>query len=537
MAAERHKRHYKTSTLLYVTLMSMGSVAYAYNAGVIATTLGQPSFITYMALDTRPNASDILGATGSLYYAGGFFGSFFSTWIADRWGRKAAILVALIIVLVSAALCAGSVNIAMFIAFRTTGGFGGIMLSKTVPLWISECAPPEVRGAMSQFHGSAVDLGYLLASYVGVGFFYHVNEAGNNAWRGPQAIGILFCLPLIVGLWWVPESPRYLLMKGQVDKATEIVRFLHSKSDDTEHRYADMELYQMQRQIEVDRNLDASWLEMLRKPSYRKRFFMAIFVVFSLQATGSQVLTIYATFLFASLGFDPEKQLLLQAGLFAMMWPIATLAITYVEKFPRNKLIATGMACMTATLCVYTALWSEYLGTDNSAGQAAAVAMTFLFFAAYCASVEGPFYYYIAELFPTHLRAKGMTLQASTFCWTSIMWAQSAPRAIQAIGWHFFLIFIILSAIGTVVIFYFCPNTQGKSLEEIAAFFGDEDLVVVYQNDIHVDPVTNEISDDKSDPQKVNIVEDEDSRNPSLRPIVSELTGLARIRGYLPKEK
>jgi sugar porter (SP) family MFS transporter len=479
-------RHFRASMVFIVILMAFGSVAYAYSGGVIATTLGQPSFISYMGLDKSSNATALLGATGSLYYAGGFFGSLFSNWMADRYGRKPAILVGLIIVLLSAALCAGSVHIAMFIVFRLTSGFGALMLSMTVPLWISECVPPEVRGAFSQLHGSAVDLGYLLAGYIGVGFFFHVPD-GHNAWRGPQALGCLFCLPLLVGLWFVPESPRFLLMKGREEEATNVVRRFHSGPGDTEHQFANMELIQMRKQIELDRTLPSSWMDIFKRPSYRKRLLMAIYLVFSIQATGSQVLTIYATTIFKNLGYSPAKQLLLQAGLFAMNWPLATICIFYTEKFRRPTLITAGMVGMTITLVCYTALIANFLNSENKSGQIAATAMVYIFFACYAAAVEGPFYYYTAEMFPTHLRAKGMALQATTFCWTSILWAQSGPTAIANIGWRYFIIFIVLTATGGAVIYFYFPDTRGKSLEEITALFGDDDLVVLYQRDIHLD--------------------------------------------------
>lgn len=479
------RRPIRGSTVLVVIMMTFGSVAYAYSGGVIATTFGQPSFISYMGLDKSSNASAILGATSSLYYVGGFFGSFFSNWMADRYGRKPAILVGLIIVLLSAALCAGSVHIAMFIVFRLTSGFGAITLSMIVPLWISECVPPEVRGAFSQLHGSAVELGYLLSSYIGVGFYFHVPD-GDNAWRGPHALGCLFCLPLLAGLWFVPESPRFLLMKGREEEAEKVVRQFHSVADDTEHQFVDTEMFQMRKQIELDRTLPSSWMDIFKRPSYRKRLVMAIYLTFSIQATGSQVMAIYATTIFKNLGYSTAKQLLLQAGIFAMSWPLSTVCVFYTEKFRRPTLVAIGLAGITAVLASYMGLTATYIDSANRSGQIAATAMVFIFFACYASSIEGPFYYYVSEMFPTHLRAKGMALQASTFCWTSILWAQSGPTAIATIGWRYFVIFAVLSATSSAVIYFYFPDTRGKSLEEIAALFGDDDQIVGHQRDILV---------------------------------------------------
>ncbi|EXJ89882.1 hypothetical protein A1O3_02949 [Capronia epimyces CBS 606.96] len=483
--SQHKKRHFRLSIILFNILMCFGSLSFAYSGAVIGTTLGQPSFYEYMELDKMADESGVIGATTSMYYVGGFFGAFFSHWVGDRYGRRIAIFGGALIVLLSAALCAGSVHIAMFIVFRLWSGFGAIMLSTSVPLWIMECAPPEVRGAFAQMHAVGVNLGFVLANYVGVGFFLHVNT--NGSWRGPQAIGCIPCIPLMIAIWWIPESPRYLLLKDRTEEAWSIIKRLHSTPNDTTHEFARREMYQMRKQLEIDRALPSSWLEMWRRPSYRKRMAMAIFLGFSIQACGSQIIAIYGTTLYKNLGFSSEKQLLFQAGTFAVNLPFTTSCVFYTEKFRRPTLISFGLVLLVGILSCYTGLTATYIGTDNRAGQSAAVAMIWIFLATYSATVEGPFYYYSSEFFPTHLRAKGMTLQATTFCWTSILWAQSAPTAIDNIGWHFFLIFIILATFGAAVIYFYYPDTRGKTLEEIAALFGDDDLVAVYQRDIHLD--------------------------------------------------
>ncbi|OQV04953.1 hypothetical protein CLAIMM_09763 [Cladophialophora immunda] len=486
------KRHFRLSTVLIVLLMCFGSVSFAYAGGVIATTLGQPSFYGYMDLATSSNEEAIIGATSSVFYVGGFLGSIFSNWVGDRFGRKKAIFVGAVLVLLSAALCAGSVHIAMFIVFRFTGGWGAFMLAMSVPLWILESVPPEVRGAFAQLHGVAVNVGYLLSSYVGVGFYVNIHSP-LGAWRGPQAIGCIPCIPVLLGIWFVPESPRYLLMKGRDQEAWDIVCRFHSTTNDANHEYAKIEMFQMRRQVELDRTLPASWLEMMRRSPYWKRMLMAIFLGFALQSAGSQTIAIYATTLFKNLGFSTEKQLYLQAGMFAVNLPFTSSCVFYTERFRRQTLITFGLGLLIVALSCYTALTATYLNSGSKSGQIGAVAMIYFFLAAYSGTVEGPFYYYSSEFFPTHLRAKGMTLQATTAAWTSILWAQASPTAIENIGWRYFLIFIALTTCCALFIYFYYPDTRGKSLEEIAALFGDDDLVVVYRRDIHLEIVNDQV--------------------------------------------
>lgn len=102
----------------------MGSLTYGYSSSIISTTLGQPSFLAYFELDTRPNSTQLQGAINGLFQAGGLFGSLSCIGSADRLGRKKSILVACLVTIVGGALQAGSVHIAMYLVFRFVTGLG-----------------------------------------------------------------------------------------------------------------------------------------------------------------------------------------------------------------------------------------------------------------------------------------------------------------------------------------------------------------------------------------------------------------------------
>lgn len=114
--------------------MALGSLSYGYASSIIATTLGQPTFLSYFALDTRPNANDLMGAINGLFQAGGFLGTLGCYAIADHFGRRKAILVAALISTIGGALQAGSVDIGMFIAMRFLTGVGiGMLTEENIP--------------------------------------------------------------------------------------------------------------------------------------------------------------------------------------------------------------------------------------------------------------------------------------------------------------------------------------------------------------------------------------------------------------------
>jgi len=108
--------------------MSFGLMGYGMSASIISTTLGQPSFLNHMGLLTSSNAAGLEGAMNSLYYVGGIFGSFSSSWIANTYGRKWTIFCGCMLMVVGGALLAGSVNPAMFMVFRFVAGAGYVSL-------------------------------------------------------------------------------------------------------------------------------------------------------------------------------------------------------------------------------------------------------------------------------------------------------------------------------------------------------------------------------------------------------------------------
>jgi MFS family permease len=218
-----------------------------------------------------------------LFQAGAFCGSLGINIVADRWGRKMSIIVPSILVLISGACLAGSVNVGMFIAFRFFSGMGSWWLLGAVPVWMSEVTPPQNRGVLVDCHSMALLFGYFLASWVGVGFYFF-HPASNNQWRAPLAFQ---CLPVFIVLCiihWLPESPRWLLQMDRSEEAERVLRKLHDSDE------AAIEMQQIRNQIAVDNSLENSWWSMIAKKSYRRRTFLAIGLSVGIQMTGVLVI-------------------------------------------------------------------------------------------------------------------------------------------------------------------------------------------------------------------------------------------------------
>ncbi|KAJ5813256.1 uncharacterized protein N7503_000006 [Penicillium pulvis] len=438
--------------IFILVFLGFGSTSMGYASSIIATTLSQPSWYQSLHLYTASSSTALIGATNALFYTGGAFGSLFSGFIVHKYGRKKCAALAALIILIASALVTASQHIGMFITFRFFQGWGSFQMLSTIPLWMAELVPPKRRGLLVQVHPAMINFGCTAATYTGIGFYYY-SGGGDNRWRGPIGLAGLFPFLFLIGLYWIPESPRFLISNGRSDEAWDILRRLHSNPRDPEHLFAKKELYQIHQQLQLD---DAQSVDFKSD---------------------------YGGLIYKSLGFDSAAVLQIQGGYQLCGWVMNTACMFFIDRFPRNKLMSFGYFTCGVTVVIEAVLQKYYLGTTNHAGLGASAAMLFLNVIFFGLFVEGAGFCYVAEIWPTYARGEGYALGMCTLCVTSIIWLQSSPTAFDTIGWKFYIIFIVFDALAMVVVWFY-PDTQGKPLEEVGALFGDKDTVAVFQSDL-----------------------------------------------------
>lgn len=144
---------------------------------------------------------------------------------------------------------------------------------------------------MVGMNGLLISLGYSTASYMGLAFFYSHDPVAN--WRAPLGLATLWPVIVIIVTFFVPESPRYLLLQNRVEEARQVVMKLHATKDDPQQEFARSEFYQMHKQTEADREMDTSWKTIWERPSYRKRMLLGVGFAFFGQSTGAFVVNNY----------------------------------------------------------------------------------------------------------------------------------------------------------------------------------------------------------------------------------------------------
>lgn len=307
-----------------------------------------------------------------------------------------------------------SVNIDMFIAFRFFAGAGSFMILAAVPILMNEVVPVKLRGALVDIHAVLLVLGYAISGWVGFGFYFW-KSGGSNTWRPPMALTMVWQLILLIGLPFLPESPRWLRMQSRDSEAERILVKLHSDSSDPDNIAARAEIHQIKKQIELDRTLGNTWMHIIKKPSYRKRALLAIGTCGIVQCSGVLVINNYGPTLYKQLGFSEVKQLLYPAAWLTFGVGLNVMAMPLVDRFPRPQYMALGVLGCMATLIVEAALEANFVTSDHSSALLACVAMFFLFQVFYSLCLDGTQFSYLGEVFPMHLRAKGTVALRSVY--------------------------------------------------------------------------------------------------------------------------
>ncbi|KIW59150.1 hypothetical protein PV05_03623 [Exophiala xenobiotica] len=468
---------------------SIGGMLFGYDQGVISDVLVMPNFAKHFP--TLANDPTLQGWVVSIMTLGAMVGAFVNGPIADRFSRRWSILFANIVFLVGSALVAGAVNTAMIFVGRFIFGTGIGMLAMVVPLYISELAPPNIRGALVALQQLSITLGIMLSFWLNYGTQY-IGGTGDGqsqaAWRIPLAMQCLPSLILAVGTFFLPYSPRWLVNQGREDEALEtLVRLRRLPASDYRLKLEFLEIKaarMFDEQTKVEKYGEAisrlyvalhEYKELFTVRHLRKRTMIACLLQVIQQFTGINAIIYYAPQFFKAIGLSGNSVNLLATGVVGIVFFLSTIpAVMYLDRWGRRKTLITGAIGMSIAQLVVATLYAVYkdrFSEHNAAGWAACV-FVWLYIATFAFSIACVNWIMPSEMFPPAIRGKAVGLAISTNYLSNFIVALITPRMLHTITFgtfYFFLVFCITLGVWT----YFCvPETKGVPMEEMDKLFG-----------------------------------------------------------------
>lgn len=427
-------------------IATMGGLMFGFDISIIsgAVPFIQPYF-GWNELELGWGVSSLL--------VGCIIGAFGSGAFTDRFGRKKI----LIIVALFFALSCGATALAKtslgFISARLFGGLAVGAASVLSPMYVAEVSPAKNRGTLVAIYQLTIVLGILISYTIN----YWLHDVVNN-WRWMFATGMIPSVLFFIGLFFIPESPRWLFKAGRKEESLKILTRIGG---------ADLAAIEIEEIAETFKEGQSTVrLKELFKPSSRKVMMIGFFLAVFVQVSGINTVVDYAPKILMSVGVE-IKNALLQTSLIGLINGLFTfVAILFIEKVGRRKLYLIGSMGMTITLIL---LAISYYFKMNGIFTLICIMMFQAFFAACIGPV---FWTLVSEIFPNRIRGKALAFASFTQWVFNFLVILFFPYFLKTMGGaSTFLFLAIMSGLQWWFTWKNVPETKGKSLEEIEHYW------------------------------------------------------------------
>ena len=434
----------KNSLYLYFICLiaTMGGLMFGFDVAIIsgAVPFIQPYF-GWNELELGWGVSSLL--------VGAIIGAFGSGVLSDMFGRKKVLIVVALFFAASCTFTALATSSVMFISARLFGGLAVGAASVLSPMYVAEVAPPKNRGMLVSAYQLAIVLG-ILCSYT---INYGLHNIDNN-WRWMFATGIVPSVLFFVGLFFIPESPRWLYKAGRTTESLKVLTRIGGES------LAKAEILEIAESLKGNSETVSS--TDLLKPSARKVLIIGFILAVLVQISGINTVIDYAPKILLAAGVEINNALL-QTSLVGLINFIFTfVAIMFIDKAGRRSLYLIGSMGMVVTLLMLAV--SFYLKMEGIF-----TLICILMFIAFFASCIGPvFWTLVSEIFPNRIRGKALAFASFTQWIFNFLVVLLFPHFLASIGGaKTFLFLAVMSLLQWLFTYKYVPETKGKSLEEI----------------------------------------------------------------------
>ena len=443
---------------LVAVIATFGGLLFGYDTGVINGAL-QPMLDSGFV----PN-STAEGFMTSAILVGAAIGAFFIGRVSDAWGRKPTINSLAILFFAAAVACvlAPSWEFLMVSRFFLGIAVGGA--SVTVPVFLAELAPTEQRGGLVSRNELMIVSGQCAAFVINAVIGTVLGEDG-NVWRYMLSVAVLPAIALFIGMFTVPESPRWLLSHGRRDDALAVLRQIRS-ADRAEAEMAEVEQLAAEEQ-EAKR---ARIADLLAEPWLRKILFIGIGLAVAQQLTGINSIMYYGTQVLTESGFSGDVALIANVGSGLVAVVAMLVALRVINRFRRRALLGFGFI---GTTVFHLLIGLASLLVPDGPARATVVLVFVVCFVGVMQGTIGPLVWLmLSEIFPLKLRGVGMGLTVLILWLTNFAVSLLFPIVVAATGISTtFFLFAVLNALALLFVLTRVPETNGRSLEQLEEDF------------------------------------------------------------------
>ena len=434
---------------------ALGGLLFGYDTGVIS---GAILFIT-KDFGLSPFMQ---GAIVAALLLGAMIGAGLAGPLSDRMGRKRLIIIAGITFTVGALAAAAAPSAGALVAARFVLGLAVGSAALVVPLYLSEIAPTEMRGRIASLNQLMIVVGILAA------FIVNAILASSGDWRLMLGLAAVPSLILLLGMAFMPETPRFLVRSGEEQEAREVLEEV-TQDDAREEERPDRKIEEIR---EVDEKEQGGGWELLKQPWVRPALIVAIGLAVFQQFIGINTIIYYAPTTLTSVGFGAESAIYANLVIGVLNVGMTIIAIKIIDRVGRKPMLLAGLVGMVASLAVL-GLASELLAKPDSAGDPAAV-VTLVCLATFIVSFAatwGPVVWVmLPEVLPLSVRGSAMGVAVFLHWGANFLVSQTFPILLDK--WGPGPVFLGYAGIGVLAFLFvkaLVPETKGRSLEDIEA--------------------------------------------------------------------
>ncbi|GJJ12800.1 hypothetical protein Clacol_007045 [Clathrus columnatus] len=326
-------------------------------------------------------AGGMLGLLNAIQNIGSLAGYPFAPYLSDGLGRKKTILIGAFIMTAATILQTASQNVGMFIGARFLIGFGLTFCANAAPLLVSEIAYPSQRAALTSTYNSLWYAGSIIAAWTTYGTF-RINSSWS--WRIPSALQGLPSVLQLALIWFVPESPRWLISKGREERAVEIIAYYHADGN-RDDPLVSYQIEEIRTAIDLDRqSKQVGYLSLFRTPGNLRRIRIIVALGFFSQWSGNGLISYYQNRVLDALGISGTSTQLLINGIL-QIWNLAVslVASALCERAGRRPLFIISCVGMLVMWTAQTICFAEVSIHNTTPAAHAFIAFIFLYYGAY----------------------------------------------------------------------------------------------------------------------------------------------------------